>query len=382
MALFSKKIGPIGIDVSDGSIEMAQVRPSVSGAVTINGYGRLVLEPGIIKEGRLIKPQEFVLSLRKLLSAPQFGKIDGKQLVFSVPEHQCYHYAFVFDRIGDTRLPYNAIKEQLEQTLPFELQDAMWDWTLVRQAGSKSYVYVLAVPKDVLAEYQQALASAGLVMRVAESQVISAGRHIWSAVYLDEPMLHVDMGTHETSVSTVDDVGVHQSSVMDVGVETMVADLVKELKLTPPTARKILLTIGLRNLKHPQVQKIHAVIKRYMQRVFEEAQQHLSYYHAQEHFKQGTVTRASFIGGGMLIPGVPEILSQSLKLHVETMNKHDRFRPALSAQDFVLYANALGAAMHAVVEKDEQINVLIARRISDDKKGFLKSFAEVLRRKG
>ncbi len=362
MAVFQKKLGPIGIDVSDSSVEVAQVRSGLGGPTFIHGYGRMPLPPGTVKQGRLLKPQDFTLAVRKLLSEPQYGRIDGKQAVLSIPEHQCYHYVFVLDAIGDTRLPYNAVRDHLISTLPHDINDVLWDWMPVRHAGSKTYMYVLAVPKDVIAGFQQALSSVGIAVRVVEAQILSAARGIWSKPFVDEPLLHMDIGSYETAISTIDDIGVHQSSVVDAGLLTMAADLVKELKLSQTTAQKILFTIGLRNLKHPQVEKIHAVIRAHLQNVFEEAKQHLAYYHAQEHLQRAEVSRLSLIGGGAVVPGVPELLSQSLKLHFESNPVSDAYRPALSWHDFALHANALGASRRAIGEKDPEINVLLTRR--------------------
>lgn len=355
-------VGALGVDVSDFSIEIAQVHLGGGKEIPINGYGRAALPAGVVREGRVLKPDVFSETVRGILNKPSFGKFDGRQVVLSMPEHQCYHQSILIDGVKDTRLPYTIIHERLQTVMPLDLEELAWDWTMVRQEGRKMYAYVFAVPHEVLAGYSKAFQLVGLSLRAVEPQVVSAGRALWSKPFLDQPMLFLDIGAIETTAATVDDLGIHQSSVIHEGTEAMVDELSKELKLDRPTSVKVLLTIGLRNLKHPHINAIHNVIKRHVRAIVEEAQQHLTYYHAQPHINHAATNQLAMLGGGSLIPGLPEIVSQHLKLALLDVPAASSYKPPLSKEQSALYSTALGAARRVLADDTPDVNALVTRR--------------------
>ena len=364
MVFGQKKLGAIGLDISDQSIELAQVRAAELGKVAaVNGYGRIELDGGIIKDGRLQKPPEFKEAVRALLSKPKQGGFDGKLVVLSLPEHQCYHHVFPINTIGDGRGLYHVVEEALSAALPFDLSTMFWDWTIVRQDGSSLVVYAVSAPKDVVAAYQNALEGIGVTIRAVEPQVYSAARALWPKPILESPALLIDIGSRETAIATLDDFGIHQSSVVASGSLLMREAIMSSLKTDANTAEKVLRTIGLRQLKHPNISTIHDAVKKFLRPVLEDAQQHVAFYHSQRHINPGTLSQIFFTGGGSLIPGVSEVLAGALKMTIQSSQASRQYDPVFAPEDFVLYANALGAARRpALDDGDEPINVLVTRR--------------------
>jgi len=363
-----RNVGPIGIDVSDHTMEIAQLRSVVVGkTATVHGYARNVFAPGIIKDGRLLKAQEFKELVRGMLSNPDYGNFDTKSVVLAMPEHQCYHHVFTLNTIGDDRLLYNVVQEKLVASIPFDIAEMLWDWMVVRQDGAVVVVYAVAMRRDVVESYMEALRSLGLIVRAVEPQVYSASRVFWPNLILEEPVVFCDLGTSETSVSTIDDYGIHQSSIQSYGLWQIEETLMKQLRVDRATAEKLARSIGLRKLNHPKIADIHSAIKGHLKDLVEEVQQHISYYHVQRHARPGTLSQLVITGGGSLIPGVPEVLANSLKLQLRSQKEHTLYQPAFSPDDFALYVNGLGAARRDVNSEQDDINVLVTRRQHDTK---------------
>lgn len=367
MALFAKNLGGIGIDVSDQSIECAQVRlPSGTGPAEVHGVSRVPLPAGVIHDGRLQRAPDFQEALRKALVKPMRGQLDSRQAILSVPEHQCYHHVFKLDVIGDQRLPHTVVEERLAAAVPFPVADMLWDWKIIDSTLNSLLVYAAAVPKEVIESYRQSLQLVGLALRVAEPQVISAGRGLWSNTS-DEPFVFIDIGAFETAISTIDRFGIHQSSIVTVGTQHIINEFIQVMNLNQSTAERVLYTIGLRNLKHPKISAIHDIVRKNIRPLYEEIQQHLVYY-VSRHPDAAIIGKFMIIGGGSMIPGVVEVLAQSLRLQAMPVGGADVYKPVLSPGEFALFANALGAASRRLEDHDDEVNVLLTRRLFEKKK--------------
>ena len=83
--MFKGNLGQIGLDVSDGSLEAVQLRSSrKSTSFQMVGWSRIVLPPGAVTAGIVMKEPDVVESLRQLFSKPTFGSLDGRQVVLSI----------------------------------------------------------------------------------------------------------------------------------------------------------------------------------------------------------------------------------------------------------------------------------------------------------
>lgn len=364
--LTGKQRGLIGLDVSDGSLEAAQLRSSSrSTAFQLAGWSRAVLPPGVITAGKLAKPNEFGEVLRRLLAKPTFGSLDGRQVVLSLPEHQCYHYVIPLQSWDSDGGLYNQVQSQLTTRLPLPLDEAYWDWQVVRQETSRLFVYIAAVPREILDPYRQTLRALGLVVASVEPQLLSAERLLWPTQTLAEPMLFLDIGTQETAIATIDDLGIHQSSVAEAGIGPAIAILSRKLKSQPDVIEKVIKTIGLRNVKHDKTALIHEAINEQVRLILAEASQHVSYYQSQTHVTPALIKNVVMVGGGSLIPGVPEAITHELKLTPVVPAPYVTIKPALEPQDIALLANALGSAIRGTYQQEraaQEINMLVTRR--------------------
>ncbi len=364
--MFKGNLGQIGLDVSDGSLEAVQLRSSrKSTSFQMVGWSRIVLPPGAVTAGIVMKEPDVVESLRQLFSKPTFGSLDGRQVVLSIPEHQAYHYVASISSWESNGGLFSQVQSYLAAKLPLPIDSVHWDWRIVGEQTSRVFVYICAIPREVVEGYRKPLKSLGMVVSAVEPQVLSVMRLFWPKMSLPEPVLMIDIGSQETAVATFDDVGIHQSSVVLSGASKSSEQLARALKAELATAEQVIRSIGLRNVKHPKTPLIHQAIKEQLIPILTEAQQHVVYYNVQPHLEPALIKQVLLLGGGSLVPGVAETLAHELKLTVMPPTMRLTIKPTLSPQDLSLLACALGAAVRGTMAqqaREEEINVLATHR--------------------
>lgn len=379
------RLGYIGLDVSDSSIEAVQLQGQPGGkSYEIVGLSRVELPVGVVAKGRIVKPTEFKEKARQLLSKPTQGYLESKSIILSVAEHQCFHNTFPIRTGQESLTMFNRLQGSVIARTPFTLKEIDWDWELTVQKGSNDFIYSVAIPKAVTDEYRQVFKALGIQVMVIEPQVVSASRYLWRQVPIDEPHVYFDIGAEETAISTVDDMGIHQSSVVSVGFNQIQKDLARSLAVDSKVAREILLKIGLRQIKHSKVEQIHQSITGSVEKIIVDAKQHISFYSTLVHVSPQVIKNLLAAGGGSLIPRLPEYLTEQLHLQLDTITPWAGFKPELDHQSIVLYLNALGAAMRGVYTSEASkhgVNVLHTKRVAEKKGGWFRRKATKQKKK-
>jgi len=67
---------------------------------------------------------------------------------------------------ADSKRIEQVLPAEVEGAIPFDLEEVVWDWTVLTQAGGKTEVLVGVVKKAVLREHLDLLSAAGIDPRV------------------------------------------------------------------------------------------------------------------------------------------------------------------------------------------------------------------------
>ncbi len=371
-SMFSKsRVGYIGLDISNTAIEAVQLEGVPGGKnFKVRGWSRVLLPPGTIHNGKLLKPEAFMDPLKKLFSRPSFGSLDSKNVVLSFPEHQCYHFQLT-KPLGGVSV-FQEVQKQAVSQIPFPLNEVLWDWDQVAVEKNIGYYYGVAIPKEVISSYQKVFKQVGLRVTIIEPQVHAAARFLWPSLPIKEPVLYIDIGGEETMVSVVDDLGVHQSSVVGAGALDWYKTVAKKIKTPLPKAAQIARTIGLRKIKHPKAELIHKVLQEGVNEIVKEANQHLTYFSTRKHPDPKILKTLIVGGGGAVIPGIQEILAKQLVLTQEPIEPWMHAKPAFNPAMNLELSHSIGAALRGVATTDAGkigLNVLRTRKAISSKKG-------------
>jgi len=367
MAIFSflrgKHVGAIGVDVAADGVKAVQLYGKAGQQdAKVVAWAYQPLPAGAVHAGEIGEPVAFIAALQRLFTKPNFGSFSGRLLVFALPEHQSFHYAFASRKIGNI-LPKNVIaEEQLRKSVPFKMPDLRWDWQIMADHKTRYHFSTVAAQQSVINGYLNAFKSAGKTPLVIEPQVIASQRFYFESDTLSEPVLSVDIGALETSVATIDSYGVHQSSVIPVGLATWSFDLSKKLKIEFSDARKLVLAGGGGN---PDQKKIfEGLLEQGMKQIVLECQQHMSYDRSLHQTQPLPFKRFALGGQGSIVPTVANSLSVSLGLSLMPAQSWLKLVPPFTVAQLLLFHNAIGAAIRGLSggdAVDQGLNVLYRR---------------------
>lgn len=303
MLFFAKPA--IGLDISDSSIEAVYVTRKGERLV-LASYGRVVLPAGIVVGGNVVRQDDLVVILRRLLTKQMTPPILGaSRVVFSLPETKVFSHVF--------EVPIAVEESELVQTLsieadgyfPYNHREMVSGLAVIDERLDKKQVYFAAVQRETLTKYLELFAKCGLEVAVAEGEATSMARAIFRR---DEPeaAILVDVGARVTTLAVFDHRGIQFSESLPLAGDaftTAVAagmsgqlDVAEELKRTSGLLGG-LAPAALRNLT-AKVNELVAVIG-----------QAVDYYEARSGRQ---VKRAYFCGGSMLMPGLFERVKAAL----------------------------------------------------------------------
>ena len=187
-------------DISDHSIKYFEAERAPYGYVPF-AYEQSDLPHGIVHEGEVVdvkKLSEHISYFRKKYKKHKFVNI-------ALPEE----HAFVFDlfvpedeaRDSDTIRQF--IEFKLSEFIPFNPQEAIFDFDINNKSKSGAQVSVVVYSSAVISEYLEAFESAGFIVKSAELETASMERAVVPEQVRNskKPYVVLDIGTSKVGVS-------------------------------------------------------------------------------------------------------------------------------------------------------------------------------------
>jgi len=145
MFKFLTKQSAIGIDISDYSVEALWL--SKSGEVL--AYGRIVLEEGIVQDGRILKKEQLAEKLKELFlkTKPESLYSEDAHLnaVLSLPESKIFIHYFELPRSLRGEDLQQRVIEEASKVIPYDPQHLYWDYITIPDKESQRVVYTGAL---------------------------------------------------------------------------------------------------------------------------------------------------------------------------------------------------------------------------------------------
>ncbi|TSC96264.1 MAG: Uncharacterized protein Athens101426_440 [Parcubacteria group bacterium Athens1014_26] len=162
-----------GLDIGEMSIRYVDLnRPEIRKT-------GIILEPGIIEEGRLKDKEKFLkalLQLKKLLGNPK----EKIYVIASLPSHNIYTQSFDLPQVGDKLLP-EAAALNLQLISPVDIKLAYSDWENIGDPGKKDEKIELLgafIEKSVIDDFIPVLGEAGFRVVAFEFAALAMARFL------------------------------------------------------------------------------------------------------------------------------------------------------------------------------------------------------------
>lgn len=337
----------IGINFSDSSIEVVEMKRGLFSAAKIIAMNRAELPEGAILNG-IIKQSDVVSkSLRDVLTKAQPNPIVSKTVAMAIPESQVFSRVMIFDGKLSSQEIHRKLQAQLPSYIPFEINDITFDSIVLNESDASTEVIVVAVPLSILKEYVALAHDLSLTVESIELESISSARAILPEISSTASTVVIDIGARTTIVSFFNNSQLNFTFNIPVAGNHVTRHLMKNLKLSEAEAERTKQKVGLvRGSRDEVVTLIENVFDPVITKIVESIE-----YYQQTH-PQIPVQQAILIGGSAQLPAIIEYFSQKLSVQCVrgfVLPKYIKTSIVDHGENKqLLFANAIGLAVGSI----------------------------------
>ncbi|MFH1841319.1 MAG: type IV pilus assembly protein PilM [Candidatus Nealsonbacteria bacterium] len=325
------KIAPrsfLGVDIGTFSIKIVEL--SFSGKkIKLKNYGEIKAEAFYQKPFRTFEKNTLTLYSQDVIQAVsailQEAKIKEKKSCFSIPDFSSFFTSFSLPAMGEEELP-QAVQYEARQHIPLPLSEVFLDWQIIEKVGSgekpSSFkILLVAVPKEVINQYQEISKNSQLELRTLEAEVFGLSRCLTEshASSTNQPkeeqiLILVDIGARSSTISVVSKDTIQLSHSLDIAGNDLTEAVSKALKVDYKEAEKLkkengITENGRKEIKEAQIPLIDLILNE-IKKISQDFTRS----------EKKAVQKVILAGGTALLPGLVDYFSENLKLKTEKIN--------------------------------------------------------------
>jgi type IV pilus assembly protein PilM len=251
---------PIGLDISDRSIKLVQLKKS-GRHLKIQALGKARLPKEILENGEIKNRELLIKALRRLISHPGLGKVTTNEASVCLPEGKTFLKILEIEK--ETENLKEAIEKELQKHIPLPPEEIYYDWQEIGESGKARLILVGAAPKNIVEEQLSVLKEAGLLTVAVEAEPLSICRALLKEEGIDyksndrKNYAIIDIGADEAGLSVYSKNTILFSVSMPISGERITEEIANSLGMDREQAEKIKILHGLdEDETHPEVKKI------------------------------------------------------------------------------------------------------------------------------
>ncbi len=200
--LFPKRM--VGIDVGTSSIKIVEISRWGKGK-TLENYGEIKSDV-IYKEsltdsrmgGTLLASNFVSTAIRAVLDE---AKIKTKSAIFSIPDFSTFCTSFEIPPMPEKEIK-DAIYYNASQYITLPISEVTLDWHIMPNGGGPLKVFLVAIPNQVIAEYQKMALDAGLKLYALEAEALGITRAL--VKNNKKTICLMDIGVQSSTINIID----------------------------------------------------------------------------------------------------------------------------------------------------------------------------------
>lgn len=343
MSFFSLPQKSFGLDISERAFRVVQLK-KIGLQIKLISYNELPVPKGVIKEGKIVLPDQALTLLKQLLHEVKGQKIFSKMVIACLPEEKTF--------IKLIKLTYPAgknileeIAEEAKKHIPYALADVYLDWQYVDRSDS-AQILIGVCPKEIVENYQEFLMAANLIPLALEIEATAVARSLFPLKNkAEEPLMILDLGGSRANLIIYSNNIIPFTLPLEFSLDNLREILKNQLKLTETEAAQALDLCGLDKSKAQSyiTQILDPEIKKLGQHIRE------AKYFYQEHFYETRDIKELFLtGSGCVLANLAIVLEPEVKMTVQEGNPLVNLNPEhlnMSAVESQSYNTAIGLAL-------------------------------------
>ncbi len=332
MPFFKKQA--IGLDISDRTIEVVLLKNYSSGP-KIETKGRIEIEEGIVKNGRIINEEKLIKLVKKALEKARLNKISEPEIIFGLPENLVFFHIFKLPKnIKNKYEIQEKIDEEVSKNIPLEKNDCQRDYRIIDSNQGKLVILVAAL-KEVLSEWKSFFKKCGLKVKIFDIETLAVFRGLYKNSPKD-PICLVDIGDSSTSISIFNKKGLFYSYSFQTAGALFTKKISEELNISYKEAEKLKIENGL--IK--QNKKVLNILKEELYLIINEINISLTFYEGKHKEK---INEIIFVGGSSKMKGFIDFFKKYIKKPLSI--GYPRLSKDKSSFD---YLGAIGLALKSI----------------------------------
>ncbi len=318
MLLTGKSANPIGLDISDLSLKLVQLKKS-GGKTKIKAMGRVELPPGLIETGEIKNRKEVIKAINKLVNNPEIGKIDTNEAVVCLPEAKTFLKLIEVDK-GEKDMD-TAVATELEKHVPLEIDDIYYDWQPIKNIHRKKLVLAGASPKRLVDDYTDVLAQAKLTIVALEPEPISICRCLLpeeSPKFKEKNKGNygiIDVGATNASLTVYSQNTVIFTASMPISGEKITQKISQALNIDEKKAEKTKIIYSLDEDREER-KDVNQILSTMVNELADKLKEAIAFYD-RDYSDWGKIDKILICGGGANFKNLEKILS--IETDIETV---------------------------------------------------------------
>lgn len=337
-----------GVDISDTSIKWI-VLHTTNDTIRVSSYGEIPINAGIVENGAVRDIAGLGTVLKQLKKA--IHPITHVHL--SLPEESVYVFSMKAPHASSRDQIKTMIEFEFENRVPLSVDESVYDFDIINDGSGDQglELVVTAFPRDIASNYASACEQAGLTALSFENELLSTAWATIDETFQEGGTLLIDFGGSRTGIACVRGRIPLFTATIPVGSGQMTEALVSSLGITDNLADIFKDNQGLISSSDsagykalvPIAETLASQVERYFRLWGSERDSTVSF-----------IRRVVLVGGGANVRGLPEYLSQKIRIPVVRGNiwsqiaSFDEYIPPIEYDESLQYATAIGLALRSV----------------------------------
>lgn len=305
----------LGIDIGTSTIRLTEITKK-KGNLFLTNYGELKSSSFKKKPFRTFVKNNISLSNREISEGIKAiieeASIATKDVCLSIPDFASFFTTFEIPKMDKDEVS-QAIQYEVRPYVPIPINEVTLDWVIVEEKHSSSLlkVLVVAIPNDVVAQYQEIAQMADLDLKILESEVFSLVRAANNSFKSQEEgkkiIALIDVGSRSTTYSIIEQGVLKLSYSFNLGSNELTDVIAKSLNIDYNESEKLKMTIGLRSNGEKNIKRILLPL---VDSIMGEGKEVFRSFFTKEGKKVDKIVLA---GGFAVMPGLVDYFSESFK---------------------------------------------------------------------
>ena len=335
----------LGVDIGTSAVKIVEIS-RMGNRKKLENYGEMQSSFLYEKPFRTFEKSTLTVTsndvVRAILAILKEANMKAAKACFSIPDFSTFFTTFQLPSMTEAEVP-SAVQYEARQYIPLPLSEVTLDWQIVgkkmdsQKKSGDFNILLVAVPNEVIQQYQNIAAASKLELIALEAEVFSLNRAL--AAGAESAVALIDMGARSTTISIIDKGFLRLSHSSDTAGSDFTNLIVRSLDVDYETAEKNKRQEGLSPVILPMVDLIINEVRKISQ----------SFFRTDNKEPQKII----LAGGSALLPGLADYFSKELDKTTEIANPFASlyYPPILEGTLKEMgpsYAIAVGAALRCL----------------------------------